>query len=162
MKHRTIRVVTKEEFKLFQVSLENEKVYEHEPFLVDELKRFVEEYEEDDSYVQGYFGEHKHPLGLIVFSEQSKYEMFDDDNDDIQYTMVEVLFVHPQHRGKGVGKELVQFAIQESELEWVHANPADSNAWRFFQSIGFQSDKDQIFTNDDWHQFFKKDNTKDN
>lgn len=51
---------------------------------------------------------------------------------------IEMLFVHPQEQGKGLGKELMRFAIQEKRLRKVDVNEQNAAALQFYTNQGFR------------------------
>lgn len=51
--------------------------------------------------------------------------------------MVEMVFVHPQHFGKGVGKRLMNFAIHEKSIRKVDVNEQNLDALAFYRRLGF-------------------------
>ena len=53
-------------------------------------------------------------------------------------TKVEMLFVHDDARGKGVGKALLQHAINELNALLVDVNEQNPQAVGFYQHMGFQ------------------------
>nr|WP_295932483.1 GNAT family N-acetyltransferase [uncultured Dyadobacter sp.] len=52
--------------------------------------------------------------------------------------MVEMLFVHPQHFGKGIGKKLLQHAVTARAIRKVDVNEQNPGALTFYQRSGFQ------------------------
>lgn len=50
---------------------------------------------------------------------------------------IEMLFVDPDHFGKGVGKQLTRFAIEEKNITKVDVNEQNPQALGFYQSMGF-------------------------
>ncbi len=52
--------------------------------------------------------------------------------------MIEMLFIHPAARGKGIGKRLVQFAIQEKAIRKVDVNEQNPQAVGFYEHLGFE------------------------
>lgn len=51
---------------------------------------------------------------------------------------IEMLFIHPDSFGKGLGKKLVQFAIQELGANKVDVNEQNEQGVRFYLKIGFK------------------------
>lgn len=51
---------------------------------------------------------------------------------------LEMLFIHPEARGMGIGKLLLQYAFQELEVTKVDVNEANEQALGFYQHAGFQ------------------------
>lgn len=51
---------------------------------------------------------------------------------------LEMLFVHPQAAGKGIGKQLLQFAIKEKQVSKVDVNEQNPQAVGFYQHMGFR------------------------
>ena len=50
---------------------------------------------------------------------------------------IEMLFIHPGSRGKGIGKQLTAFAIQELQANKVDVNEQNEQATGFYQRMGF-------------------------
>lgn len=53
-------------------------------------------------------------------------------------TTLEMLFVDNQYRGKGIGKELMTYAIQRLGINKVDVNEQNIQAVGFYQHIGFK------------------------
>lgn len=51
---------------------------------------------------------------------------------------IEMLFVHPNHRGIGAGKTLTMFAIQVLGANLVDVNEQNDQAVGFYQHLGFR------------------------
>lgn len=64
----------------------------------------------------------------------------------VQNHKIEMLFLHPDHRGKGIGKILIDFAIRELKATRVDVNEQNEQAVRFYLKMGFtqigRSEKD--------------------
>ena len=81
--------------------------------------------------VPGYF-----PLVelYIIRNERGKITAFMGLSDEL----IEMLFVHPEEQGKGLGKRLIQFALQETPIRKVDVNEQNTTALHFYQHLGFQ------------------------
>ncbi|MCA9017435.1 MAG: acetyltransferase [Planctomycetaceae bacterium] len=51
---------------------------------------------------------------------------------------IEALFVDPAWRGKGVGRTLLEYAINELDAELVDVNEQNEQALGFYQHLGFE------------------------
>ncbi len=51
---------------------------------------------------------------------------------------IEMLFVHPEHFGAGVGRELVQYAQAHLAATHVDVNEQNPGAISFYEKMGFQ------------------------
>lgn len=51
---------------------------------------------------------------------------------------LEMLFIHPEARGKGIGKLLLQYAFQKLHVTKVDVNEANEQALGFYQHAGCQ------------------------
>lgn len=52
---------------------------------------------------------------------------------------IEMLFIHPDMRGKGIGKLLLRFAIEELGANKVDVNEANGQAVGFYEHSGFRT-----------------------
>lgn len=52
---------------------------------------------------------------------------------------VEMLFIHPKMRKKGVGKKLLQFAIENLNANKVDVNEENEQAVGFYEHMGFHT-----------------------
>lgn len=50
---------------------------------------------------------------------------------------IEMLFVHNDYRGKGIGKKLVTYAVEKLQTRQVDVNEQNTQAARFYQYMGF-------------------------
>jgi putative acetyltransferase len=50
---------------------------------------------------------------------------------------IEMLFVHPNDMGQGIGTSLVEFAINELKIKKVDVNEQNKRAFRFYEKMGF-------------------------
>ena len=51
--------------------------------------------------------------------------------------MLEMLFVAPQARGKGVGRQLVEYLVRERGIRRVEVNEQNAQAAGFYARLGF-------------------------
>jgi putative acetyltransferase len=51
---------------------------------------------------------------------------------------LEMLFIHPASRGRGIGKALLQFAVANLHVRKVDVNEQNSQAVGFYQHFGFR------------------------
>lgn len=51
---------------------------------------------------------------------------------------VEMLFIHPDERGHGIGKGLLRYAIEQLGIRKVDVNEQNEQAVGFYQRMGFQ------------------------
>ena len=56
----------------------------------------------------------------------------------IQDRKIEMLFLHPAHFRKGLGRKLVQQAFDELDVEYVDVNEQNPEAKRFYERMGFE------------------------
>jgi putative acetyltransferase len=50
---------------------------------------------------------------------------------------VEMLFINPEYRGRGIGKTLLQFAVEHLGINKVDVNEQNEQAVGFYQHFGF-------------------------
>lgn len=67
------------------------------------------------------------------------------DNDGEVYAFlgvasdaIEMLFVHPEHRGRGAGRALIEFAVQSLRATRVDVNEQNTQAVEFYHHLGFR------------------------
>ena len=70
----------------------------------------------------------------ITRNERGKIAAFMGLSDEL----IEMLFVHPEEQGKGLGKRLIQFALQETPIRKVDVNEQNTTALHFYQHLGFE------------------------
>lgn len=51
---------------------------------------------------------------------------------------LEMLFISAEHRGNGIGKQLLHFAIQQLKINEVDVNEQNPQAIGFYQHMGFE------------------------
>lgn len=52
---------------------------------------------------------------------------------------IEMLFIHPDARGKGIGKILVDYALQKMNVSKVDVNEQNKQAVGFYEHMGFKT-----------------------
>lgn len=92
--------------------------------------------EEDVRFFRGQLKEHYLPQ-VEVYVER------DDERNvrafmGLSGEMIEMLFVHPDAQGCGVGARLVRFAVEERGMRYVDVNEQNETAYRFYLHRGFQ------------------------
>jgi putative acetyltransferase len=73
-------------------------------------------------------------VDLFVYVQQSKIVAFLGSLN----RKIEMLFVLSSERGKGIGKELVEFAIEKEEADKVDVNEQNESATEFYKKMGFK------------------------
>ena len=58
----------------------------------------------------------------------------------VEHARIEMLFVHPDQRGSGAGRALVQFAIASMKATAVDVNEHNTQAYGFYRHLGFIED----------------------
>ena len=56
----------------------------------------------------------------------------------IDGSKIEMLFVLPDYFGKGIGKELVAYAIKKHNVQYVDVNEQNPTAVGFYEHLGFR------------------------
>ncbi len=59
----------------------------------------------------------------------------------VQDNSIEMLFISPDQRGKGIGKELVLYGIETFSISLVTVNEQNSQAFGFYEHLGFKTYK---------------------
>jgi len=68
----------------------------------------------------------------------------EDQQQEIQAFMgihgdkIEMLFVDPELRGKGIGKKLVKYALNDMNVNYVDVNEQNPQAVGFYEHVGFE------------------------
>ncbi len=78
-----------------------------------------------------------------LFSNVEIYSYFDLDGRRIGFlglskSKIEMLFIHPDFRGNGVGKSLTEFACSEKNIRRVDVNEQNRQAVGFYKKLGFK------------------------
>lgn len=70
----------------------------------------------------------------VTRDEQNKITAFMGLSEEI----IEMLFVHPNEQGKGLGKQLIHVAINDKKIKKVDVNEQNTSALQFYLHIGFR------------------------
>lgn len=87
---------------------------------------------------------HKIKEQLPFYFENVTLYTYSDHTDQIKAflgvsdDMIEMLFVHDSERGKGIGKSLLMFAINDLRLKKVDVNEQNIQALYFYEKFGFK------------------------
>lgn len=57
----------------------------------------------------------------------------------VQECKIEMLFLHPGHFRKGIGRMLVQKAFSEQDVQYVDVNEQNPSAVQFYEQMGFRT-----------------------
>jgi putative acetyltransferase len=90
--------------------------------------------EEDILYFKSLVGQYLDAVDLYLIIEENKISGFLGTGDN----EVQMLFLHPDARGKGIGKFLMQFAINKCHVTRVEVNEQNDQAVRFYKHLGFK------------------------
>ncbi|MBE5975333.1 GNAT family N-acetyltransferase [Lacrimispora xylanisolvens] len=68
---------------------------------------------------------------------------FNDENNPVAFMGIEdrkleMLFVSPGHRGKGLGKQLIHYGIENYSINELGVNEQNPQAKAFYEHMGFQ------------------------
>ncbi|MEK4205536.1 MULTISPECIES: GNAT family N-acetyltransferase [Paenibacillus] len=84
------------------------------------------------------------PLVMQALEGISDLFAFTDDQEQVigflgvQNNKIEMLFVEPAAMGKGVGKALLAYVMQELDVHLVDVNEQNPQALGFYEHMGFQ------------------------
>lgn len=78
----------------------------------------------------------------IDFNEFEVYCAFSDENQLIGFMGIveqklEMLFLKPDYIGKGLGKSMTKYAIEQHKVHEVDVNEDNTSAVAFYQKLGF-------------------------
>ena len=59
----------------------------------------------------------------------------------VENKRLEMLFLLPEERGKGLGKQLIQYGIQKYDIQEVTVNEQNPQAVGFYKHLGFETYK---------------------
>ncbi len=128
----SIRLISMQEFAHFIESLEQKSLTGNEPGLLQALTDWMEEGNcRVGVCLYGLFSDDL-MAGVIGASEEHDLATVLGE-----YTLIGVIYVHPDYRGQGIGTRLVKYIKMKGRTEWIAASPADQQAQRFFQACGF-------------------------
>lgn len=92
------------------------------------------------------------PLIQNEFLHMVELACIRDENDNIvgfigvEKEKIEMLFIHPLVRGKGIGQQLIMYAINDLNAKFVDVNEQNEQAVGFYKHMGFdvigRSEKD--------------------
>jgi putative acetyltransferase len=74
---------------------------------------------------------------LNVFCLMNEYEIIGFIGLD--KTKIEMLFLAPEHIGKGLGKKLIEFAFSNFHVDSVDVNEQNIHAVEFYKKFGFET-----------------------
>jgi len=85
---------------------------------------------------------YKSKIKSVYFCEVRLYAYTNDEGIiqaflGVNENKLEMLFVHNSHRGKGIGKILLQFAINELGIKQVDVNEQNTQAVEFYKKHNF-------------------------
>lgn len=84
---------------------------------------------------------YKSIVSEIDFNLITTYCLFNEDVMigfiGVQDIKIEMLFISPGYIGKGFGKELINFALQNLKVKKVDVNEQNINALNFYKRMGF-------------------------
>ena len=92
---------------------------------IDEIKNYVPQALKEISHLIIAADENGHPAAFM----------------GIQNEKLEMLFVAPEERGKGLGKQLIQYGIEHYSIREVTVNEQNPQAIGFYEHMGFQTCK---------------------
>lgn len=87
-----------------------------------------------ESRTSGKTGESRRPEGLDENGMFGGFAAFAGIDGD----MLEMLFVAPKARGKGVGRQLVEYLVRERGIRQVDVNEQNAQAAGFYARLGFR------------------------
>ncbi|MBC6108967.1 GNAT family N-acetyltransferase [Pedobacter fastidiosus] len=86
------------------------------------------------SYKKLIFNKYLDQVDLFCLKLEDEIIGFMGLSDDF----LQMLFIHPNFRGKGVGKQLIGFAIKNRNIKKVDVNEQNKQAFGFYKHLGFQ------------------------
>lgn len=89
---------------------------------------------EDFEYYKSRLPDYLGNVSLYVFCEGEVIKGFLGVSED----KIEMLFIDDRYRGKGVGKILLKYAIEELSIKKVDVNEQNAQARAFYEHFGFK------------------------
>lgn len=145
-----IKVINQREFQRFLNNISELELYWPDTELISIFKNFIEDYEDDEIDALGYFLDGE-LIGLIRWSYELPDYLFEETDEDDEIAFIGALFIHPQHRNKGIARKLVDHVVQEVDRNVVYTSPIDMAAERFFYQVDFSP-----VVEEDYCDVFKK------
>lgn len=76
---------------------------------------------------------------LIIAADSQKHEPVAFMG--VENSRLEMLFLSPEERGRGIGRQLVQYGIQHYKIQEVTVNEQNPQAAGFYRHLGFETYK---------------------
>lgn len=91
---------------MFEDKMSTDEFSISDEVIMDTIHQFIDDYEDDEINVYGYFDNTGELVGLIRFSEETVDYLFEsiDNFANSFFTLIGVLFVHPNYRKKELGR----------------------------------------------------------
>jgi len=89
------------------------------------------------------FEEYKKILQNFDFKDLDVFCL--EDNEEvvgfigINSEKIEMLFLNPDYIGKGLGRQLIDFAFSNFKIQYVDVNEQNQKATEFYKKIGFET-----------------------
>lgn len=84
---------------------------------------------------------YKSIVSALNFNDFTVYCYLKDDEVigflGVSERKIEMLFLDPEFRGKGIGTQLMEFALKNLNVIEVDVNEGNTNATKFYQKFGF-------------------------
>lgn len=101
---------------------------------VRDTHHFLQE-EDIQLYKKLIFDEYLKAVNLICIRNQDNQILGFLGTDDDK---IEMLFIHPDNRGQGIGKKLLEYAIHNLKTDKVDVNEQNEQAIGFYEKAGFK------------------------
>ena len=93
--------------------------------------------EEDIDFYKPFVRENCEKLPLLLHYEEDEIVAF----LGYDMTSIEMLFVDPDYRGQGIGRSLIEWAVEEVHAETVAVNEQNEQAVGFYARMGFKVER---------------------